>query len=268
MQSKVEKNEIPILLNPPLVEAVYELRWELQGDQQTGRFRDVAYPMMYGRMYEKLKNEFPLIEDLPSIQMHPEAGPFVVRHRMRKERNGWPLMQVGPGILTINDGKGYSWAQFKRLILLAIQTIVELYPAESFPLNFIKSEVRYISAVPFDIQRENPLDFLGEKLHVKVAVDKEMFENNNVFDKPNAVSVNLAYALNRPLGNVMLSANLGQIDGRPAYIMQSVIQSVGETVPQEESGIEVWLEEAHETAEHCFMTLYKGELLQKFCGNR
>jgi uncharacterized protein (TIGR04255 family) len=266
-QSKLQKSEIPVLLNPPLVESIYELRWDLQGDPQTGRFRDVSYPMMYGRMYEKLKAEFPLIEDLPSIQMHPEAAPFVVRHRMRKEKNGWPLMQIGPGILTINDGKGYSWTQFKRLILLVVNTIVELYPEEVFPLNFIKSEVRYINAIAFDIQRENPLDFLEEKLHIKVALDKEMFENENVFDKPNAVSVNLAYALNRPLGNLMLSANLGQIDGRPAYILQSVVQSMGETVPQEEGGMKMWLEEAHEASEHSFMTLCKGTLLKRFCGN-
>lgn len=266
-QAKTQKNEIPILLNPPLVEAIYELRWELQSDPQTGRLRDPSYPMMYGRIYEKLKRDFPLIEDLPSVQMHPEAGPFVVRHRMRKEKNGWPLMQIGPGIVTINDGKGYSWTQFKRLILNVMASIAESYPAEMFPLNFIKSEMRYINAVPFDIQKESPLAFLGEKLNMKVDVNSQLFETNNVVDKANAVSLNLAYALNRPVGNVMLSANLGQIDGTPAYIIQSVTQSVGETVPQEEAGMEQWLEEAHEVAEHCFLSLSKGDLLKKFCGN-
>ena len=39
---KIRQEEIPPLLNPPLAEAIFELRWELLSDQQTGRFRDVA----------------------------------------------------------------------------------------------------------------------------------------------------------------------------------------------------------------------------------
>jgi uncharacterized protein (TIGR04255 family) len=266
-QSNVQRNEIPILLNPPLVEVIYELRWELQGDPQTARFHDVAYPMMYGRMYEKLKKDFPLIEDLPSVQMHPDASPFVVRHRIRKERNGWPLLQIGPGIVTINDGRGYSWTRFKRLILQVMEAIIDLYPMETFALNFVKSEIRYINAIAFDIQQENPLDYLAEKLHLKVELDRQLFERNDLSDKANAVSINLAYALNRPVGTFMVSTNLGQVDGRPAYILQSVVQSLGETAPQEESGLERWLKEAHEVEENCFMSLCKGPLLQRFCGN-
>src|SRR5579872_3233151 len=102
-QEKIKKNETPVLLNPPMVEVVFEVRWDLLQDQQTGRMRDPSYPMMYGSMYERLKKEFPFIEDLPSTQAHPEATPFTPRHRIRKERTGYPLMQVGPGIVTIND---------------------------------------------------------------------------------------------------------------------------------------------------------------------
>jgi uncharacterized protein (TIGR04255 family) len=223
--------------------------------------------MMYGRIYEKLKGDFPLIEDLPSVQVHPEGGPYVVRHRMRKERNGWPLLQIGPGIVTVNDGKGYSWRQFSSLIMKVMESIIDLYPTGTLPLNFVKSEIRYINAIPFDIQRENPLSFLGEKLHLKVDMDRQLLEMNDMIDKPNAVSVNLAYPLNRPVGNLMISANLGQIDMKPAYILQSVIQSAGESVPQEESAMDLWLREAHDVAESCFLSLCKGALMQKFCGN-
>ena len=180
---KIVKHEIPPLLHPPLVEAIFELRWELQGDQQTGRFRDVAYPMMYGRIYERLKRDFPLIEDLPSVQVHPEASPFVVRHRLRKERNGWPLLQIGPGIVTINDAKGYSWSAFQSLILRLMESIIDTYPNDSLPLNFIKSEIRYINGIFFDAQRENPLSFLAEKLHLKVEVEKQIFESIVKVDK-------------------------------------------------------------------------------------
>ena len=58
---KIKQTEIPVLASPPLVEAIFELRWELQSDPQSRRARDVAYPMMYGRMYERLKKDFPVI---------------------------------------------------------------------------------------------------------------------------------------------------------------------------------------------------------------
>lgn len=264
---KKGKHEIPPLLYPPLVEAIFEIRWELQGDQKTGRFRDVAYPMMYGRIYERLKKDFPLIEDLPSVQVHPEASPFVVRHRLRKERNGWPLLQIGPGIATINDAKGYSWSTLKNLVLRMMEAIIDSFPTGSLPLNFIKSEMRYINGIPFDFQRENAITFLEEKLHLKIDVEKQIFDMNEMSEKPNSVNLNLAYALNRPVGNLMLSVNLGQLDVKPAYIVQTVVQSMGETVAQDETSMAPWLNEAHSVLENCFLSLCKGSLMQRFSGN-
>ncbi len=67
---KIKKTETPPLLHPPLIEAIFELRWEIENDQQNGRMRDPSYPMMYGSLYERLKKDFPVIEDLPSVQAH------------------------------------------------------------------------------------------------------------------------------------------------------------------------------------------------------
>jgi len=264
---KIKRTEIPPLLNSPLVEAIFELRWEIQTDQQSGRMRDAAYPMMYGRMYERLKKDFPMIEDLPSTQVHPEANPYVVRHRLRKEKNGYPLIQVGPGIVTVNEAKGYSWTSFKSVILRIIESISDLYPAGTFPLNFIKAEVRYVNGIRFDSQRENPLAFLAEKLHTKIELDSDLFESTEMSDKPAGVSLNLAYNLHKPVGNLLLSAQLGQVESKSAYIIQAAIQSFGETVPHDKEAFEPWLNQAHSAAENCFLSLCKGPLMEKFCGS-
>lgn len=261
-----EKHEIPPLLSPPLIETIFEVRWELQGDQQTGRYRDPSYPMMYGRLYERVKELFPVIEDLPSNQMHPEASPYVVRHWMRKEKNGYPLLQIGPGIATVNcDAKAYDWPLFKETILTLIESIIDLYPLGAPPLNFIKSELRYLNGIFVDLQKEGPLQFLAEKLHTKVEFDPEILSSNRIDSPPNAVSVNVAYPLQRPVGNLILNANLGQIEKKPAYLVQAVIDSFGETVPDSLSLFESWLEEAHDVAVNCFLAFCKGPLLEKFC---
>lgn len=263
---KIKKTETPLLLHPPVIEAIFELRWEIENDQQNGRMRDPSYPMMYGRLYERLKKDFPVIEDLPSVQAHPETTPFVPRHRMRKERNGYPLIQVGPGIITVNDAKGYCWTNFRALILRLVESVADLYPATNQPLNFIKSEIRYVNGIRFDIARENPLSFLAEKLHMKVELDPELFELNKLNERPNAVGLNLSYALEKPMGNLAISANLGQFEGKPAFIQQTLIQSFGELTPSDVAGFTPWLDEAHNVAENCFQVFCKGALMEKFCG--
>jgi uncharacterized protein (TIGR04255 family) len=250
------EQKVPTLKKPPLLEAIFELRWELQGDPQSGRMRDPAYPMMYGRLYERLKEEFPLIEDLPSVQAHPEAAPYVVRHRMRKDRSSYPLVQVGPGILTVNDAKGYGWANFKPLISRLIDAIFDLYPKEGTPINFVKAELRYVNGVQPD--PGNPINFLAQKLHLHV--------DSPIEGAPVGVGINLAYPLNKPTGHLLLSANLGGMDGQPAFIVQTVVQSGGETVPQEVLGFEGWLKSAHDSARDAFYSVFKGALMKGFEG--
>lgn len=263
---KIKKHETPILLHPPLIEAIFEIRWELETDAQTGRMRDPSYPMMYGRLYERLKKDFPFIEDLPSVQAHPEATPYVPRHRMRKDKATYPLVQVGPGIITVNESKGYTWTNFRFLALRIIESITELFPQETMPLNFTRTELRFVNGIRFDIARENPLEFLADKLHMKVEMDPAFFAQNQLHERPNAVGLNLAYALEKPMGHLAISANLGQFEGKPAFIQQTLIHSAGELVPMDAGAFTPWLEEAHETAENCFQIFCKGALMEKFCG--
>ena len=258
--------EIPPLLRPPLVEAIVEIRWELKRDQQTQRLRDVAYPMMYGRLYERLKKDFPLIEDLPATQAHPEAAPYVVRHRLRKDKESWPALQIGPGIITINETKNYSWTELRALTLRLVEAIVELFPRQEMPLNFVKTEVRYINAIRLDSPDEHPLAFFQEKLHTKLELDAALFDGSGIGQKPLDVGVNLVYPLSRPIGNLLIALNLGEVDAKPAVLFQTIVQSFGETAPQDTEGFTNWLLEAHEISEHSFHTFCKGPLMNRFCG--
>ncbi|MCX6750116.1 MAG: hypothetical protein NTZ83_01545 [Candidatus Pacearchaeota archaeon] len=47
-----------ILKNKPLVEAIFELRWQLK-EIQPGVKVDPNYKMLIGRVYERLKEEYP-----------------------------------------------------------------------------------------------------------------------------------------------------------------------------------------------------------------
>lgn len=262
--NKPKTSATPELAKPPLLEAIFELRWEMEVDQQAQRMRDPSYPMMYGRIYEHLKKELPFTEDLPSVQAHPEATPYVPRHRMRKQANAYPLIQMGPGILTINHSKDYSWSEFQALILRTVDLVIQFFPIDKMALNPIKAELRYVNGIPFDIAKENPLAFLHEKLHINVEPDPEILSRNGLDGRPNNVGVNLSYVLSKPAGFLGFSANLGQVEGKPAYIVQTAIQSVGEVTPNDPEQFATWLEKAHEVAENCFQVFCKGTLMSQF----
>jgi len=259
------KRDIPILLYPPMIEAIFELHWELQGDKQTGRLRDPSYPMMYGRIYERLKKDFPYIEDLPAVQVHPETSPYVVRHRIRKEKMGYPLIQVGPGIATVNAAQGYSWSDFSSHILNVVEAVYDLFPTPSAALNFTRCELRYLNGIRMDMN-ENPLAFLSDKLHMKIEMDSDLFVMNQMADQPNALNFTLGFPLRKPNGTLALSAHLGQMDAKPAYLFQTQIVSMGEWVPSDPQGFVGWIQEAHEAAVNSFLSLCKGSLMDKFSG--
>lgn len=259
------KTVLPLMLSSPLAEAMFELRWELQKDKKTSRLVDPAYPMMYGRLYERLKEEFSFVEDLPAVQVHPEASPYIVRHRIRKEKNGHPLFQIGPGVMTVNEAKGYSWSAMQQRILQLIEWIFDLYPTEHFPLQFTHTELRYLNGIRFDPRQEDPVLFLAEKLNIKIDVAPDLFTLNEIGTVPRALGLNLAYPLHKPKGTLSLGIHLGELDERPAYILQTLVQSGGEWVPSDRQGFDSWLDSAHEVAVNSFFSFCKGTLMEKFC---
>lgn len=269
-QFKKEKKPLSqslILLHPPLVEVIFELRYELEVIQENQRMKDHSYPVMYGRIFERLRKELPIVEDLPSSDAHPETAPFAPRHRIRKGKDAYPLVQIGPGVITVNGDKNYSWDNFYPLVLRVIESVIDLYPHESFPLNFIKAELRYVNGIRFDISKESPLSFLAQKLHLHLEPDPDLYERVPIQERPNGLSLNISYPLEEPMGSLAIAATLGQLDSKPAVILQTLVQSFGELVPSDEEGFSFWLEKAHVSASNCFQTLCGGDLMQRFLGS-
>lgn len=250
----------------PLLEAILEMRWELRQDQNGRRLIDPSYPVMYGRLYDRLKDEMPLLEDLPANQANPEATPYVVRHRMRPEPGKYPLVQIGPGIVTINCAKDYDWDAFKALSVRVISTIGEVFPIDRFPLNWMKAELRYMNAVRFDPKMENPLSFLQNKLHIRLGVEEDLFVATGAEESPAAANFHLIYPLPKPAGHLILAGALGEIEGKTAYLLQTIVDSLGEAAPHDRDAVDTWLDDAHLVAKKSFQTLCKGELMKRFQG--
>lgn len=252
-----------ILKNKPLVEAIFELRWELQ-EPVSGIKIDPHYKVIVGRIYDKLYSEYPFHEQLPTASMPDEIAGHVVQHRFRKGNDQWPLIQVGPGIITVNDTEGYIWDDFEKRIIQSIGILFEVYPDSKNNLKINSAILRYIDAIAFDFEKEDIFNFLSEQMKTKISFYKNLFENTGVNEKPLSFDLQASFESTKPLGSCYLRFSRGKIKETDALIWETAVQSIMEDVPKDQVEIARWLQEAHELTDDWFFKLIEGELLRRF----
>jgi len=255
--------ERKILKNKPLVEAIFELRWKLQEPAQ-GMKIDPHYKILIGRIYDRVKDEYPFHEQLPTATMPDEIAGYVVQHRFRKDKNKWPLIQVGPGIITLNDTEGYVWEDFEKRIRKLIDVLYEAYPGSENNLKVNGLLLRYIDAVDFDYEKENLFKFLEEKLKVSIQIHELLFKETGVDNLPLHIDLRFSFPSTRPKGAIYLRFVRGKIKNIDALIWETMVQSIGEDVPNNKEEIIAWVESAHSLTDDWFFKMIEGELLRRF----
>jgi len=258
------KNPSRTLKKAPLLEAIFEMRWELAQIPNTQVRRDPAYPLLYGRLYDRFKKEYTVAEDLPSVQMHPDASPYVVRHRMRKSATEWPVVQIGPGILSVHQAKnGYSWEKFRDEIVRIFEGFTDFYPASTFELNILKTELRFLNGI--EIEADDLLqEFFAEKLNTRVQLPQGLFGATKVQSRPEGLSLNASFQIDKPFGQAMVGIGSGAMEEKRAVLQQMMFQSVGENAPQDLGALDPWLDAMHGISKQWFETLFAGELIKTF----
>jgi uncharacterized protein (TIGR04255 family) len=255
------------LLNKPLAEAIFELRWALDEKSRQGLPVDPGFRLLVGRYYDHVKGDYPNVIDLPAAQIPEELTAYTVRHQFRASRDGWPVTQLGPGIVTVNETTAYSWETFKPRILSAIAALLDSYPREIAPCVPNEVMLRYLNATPVPTQAEGSLlGFLKESLHTTVSLEPTLFPSSKVAESPLGFNLNVVYPLEKPLGVITLTLALGKSHDVPSLIWELSVRSKGPHAPQERNQFETWTVDAHEMIENWFFLLCRGNLLDRFKG--
>lgn len=251
------------LKNKPLVEAIFEIKWALM-EKQPGIKIDQHYKILLGRFYDKVSNDYPVHEPLPAAEIPDEFTAHTVQHRFRIGKGGWPLIQLGPGIMTINDTKKYTWTDFKSRSCIAFNRLYESYPKkEDFIIDNLL--LRYIDAVDFDPTSSNILDFLKEKMKVNISLPEKLF-GKDISHIPSLFNGNVSFQCATPKGILSLRFATGRRDGRSALIWETLVRSMGIDLPAMPDEFEKWIDSAHKITHDCFFTLIEGELERRFGG--
>jgi len=252
-----------VLKNKPLVEAIFELRWNLQ-ETGPGLRVDPHYKLLIGRLYDKIRDEYPFHEQLPVAAIPDEIAGYVVQHRFRKEKDVWPLIQIGPGILTVNDTEGYVWEDFEKRILQAVDVLFEVYPKPKKDLKIDRLLLRYIDAVSFDFENDDIFTFLRDQVKTEINFHQRLFEDARVQKLPLGLDLRWSFVSIEPRGAIHLRFVRGKRKDSDALVWETMVESVSECVPNLKNEIADWVKKAHDLTDDWFFKLIEGELLRRF----
>ncbi len=254
-----------ILKHKPLIEAILELRWALSESAVAGMQGDPHYRLLLGRFSERVQSKYQHHEALPTAQFPDEMVSYNVQHQFRVAKAGWPLLQIGPGIMTVNDTDSYTWPDFLSRCTEAVSHLYDSHPSRAeFKLQELT--LRYIDAIEFDYVNNNIFDFLRSKLKTQVMLPNSLFEGTDINKNPAAFNWQASFAHNKPAGTVTVRFAAGQKLGSPALIWETLVQSTGDQIPAFPSEFPQWLKDSHVITDDWFFKLIEGELERRFTG--
>jgi uncharacterized protein (TIGR04255 family) len=236
------------LKNKPLVEAILEIRWQLRGAPPAPQI-DPHYKLLLGRLFDRMRKDYPEHEQLPTANVPDELVGHVVQHRFRLGANSWPLVQVGPGVFTVNSTADYTWRDFRPRVLAAIDRFYDAHPKVG-ELKITNLILRYIDAVYFDYTNENLFEFLKDKLKCAVSLPDNLFQGAAVENRPNSFTWQTAFKSGNPRGFISIRFATGQKSNGPAVVWETTVESAGDDLPEMPKDFESWLDAAHEITDN------------------
>ena len=252
------------LKNKPLVEAIFEIRWKLGASPQ-GAKQDPHYKLLLGRFFDRVQDDYPFHEPLPASNVPDELVGHIVQHRFRTGKEQWPLVQLGPGIMSVNATADYLWDDFRERTISAVAKLYESHPAtDEFCAEGLL--LRYIDGVAHDYEQSDVLQFLREKMQVQASLPESLFAQRGIQERPSHLNWQASFASAEPAGRVHLRFATGQRSGAPELIWETSVQSLGDDIPEIPEEFPVWLDGAHEITHDWFFKLIEGELHRRFSG--
>lgn len=251
------------LSKQPLLEVVFELHWKSKKG-----YPDPEYKLIIGAFYEHIKGEFPVFDPLPTANIPEEAIPpnsKIVQYRFWSEKRNWPVVQLGPGILTVNMNKDYEdWATFKPIIENVVEKFFSSHPNKE---NLILERLilKYLDFFHFNFSKTNVLDYLKGKLHVNLVVDLgDDPRKANLVEVPMNIDLKLEYQIKEPEGVLGFRFFRASIEGKEGLVMESYV--ISKDFPQSDLSkefISLWLDQAHNMTDFIFSNLIRGELMEE-----
>jgi uncharacterized protein (TIGR04255 family) len=226
---------------------------------------DPQYGLLLGRFSAKIESEYTYHEALNEAQIPDAMIPYMAQHRFRKAQNAWPVIQLGPGVMTLNDTDGYEWGNFKPRCEKAVSSLFDAYPKQG-SLKIESLTLRYIDAADADFANVNIFSFLKEKMKTTIHLPDELFADEKIKKVPVIFNMETSFS-HSDIGLITLRVGLGQRSSKQALIWETIVQAKQDLLPELPGKISDWLEKAHNLTDDWFFKLIEGDLEKEFSGD-
>ena len=258
--------EVALLKKAPLVEVIFELRWGQQTRTEHGVSVDfdpaeqAFLPGEFKRIAEE--NDFREVEALakPGQMMMP----YQAAHRFRKSKDTWPCLQIGMGILTVNQvNEGYEWESFRESAQLGLTMLEQAHPHSVKELPGKALVLRYLDGFLLPDGEQSFVKFMSDNLAIRLQFPNSLLESEHfegVVHTPEFAFTLMAPELK---GKLVCRLQSGQKEGKDAFVANTAVASSGEEVAglaREE--MMDWLEKAHTIQHEFFQSFLKPEYME------
>lgn len=239
------------LPNAPLLEVIFDIKWDVSDKNEIAEFQ-----FLHGDLYSKIKKKYPHRENLVPAGLPIEIIRNAPIFRYRPKQGDYPLIQIGPGLLSINanDDK-YYWESFSSEINNVHGILTEI--SDKYGLKSLTPSLTYIDFFEFDKINLSSLDFINSKLQLSVS-EKFITAEESAFK-------DLNITLNYKIGDNSLSVNIydGHVgENKSGIILQ--IKVIGSKKIYSKQDLGSWIDSAHELSSSTFKSLSQGDLYNSF----
>jgi len=236
----------------PLVDVVFELRWKLESKEELDK-----HQYLHGDIYALVKEKYPYRENLYPSEVPLDVLAHTPTHRFRKEKGGYPLVQTGVGLLTVNtNDKDYFWETYKDECIATTKKLFDTFDVVRNKESIV-TVLQYQDFLLFDFEKENVYDYLKNNLHIEIK--QNFFQTKN-----NPYALNLSFQYPTECGNLEIHLQRASNQNKENGILVKTIMLNSLPVSSDKLHIEEWLEEAHKITSRVFKEMTKGELQANF----
>jgi uncharacterized protein (TIGR04255 family) len=249
------------LSNAPLKEAILELRWELDIIDQY-RYIDPFYDLIVGRMFEKNRKEYPVYERLQSAEIPNAFSPYQVKQRFRAEKDGWPLFQVGPGVLTLNfTEEKYDWETF---FSSAKGLISDLYEFSDQKIKFHTINLSYLDEIFLKVG-ETLLSFLKDKMKIDIRYSDSLFDNVDFNNSPIQIVNGSTFTLPENKGAISFQISSQNRNDETYYLTKIIYSTIKKDIKDKnQSELFDLISFGHIQTHNWFYNLIDGDLRKEY----
>jgi len=265
------------LQKKPLVEAIFEMHWEiptgfpgLAGTTLPANFpqfsQDPFFHELFAKFLVAMQKEYPHYEPVESGGMIENIAHQVI-HRFRAAPKGWPVAQLGPGIMAVNNTAGYDWSEFMPRCLDAISILGKSHP-QGDQIKLKRIVLRYVDAIVSNVSELGLMKFLSTKMKIACSLPSSVFEKTKLVPSPTSYQWRSSYRSEAPEGSVNVLIALGTRNDVPkpndAVILTTEFITDVKALTLKELDSRKWLDGSHKILGDLFFELIDGDLKKEF----